>query len=704
MELVKGSAPARADEVVVQGDLGVQVGDTVSLASGDVFRNYTVSGLAELKDPSAASPEAQGVVFLADEAAAALAPHEGRINAIGIFLDQGSRVGAVAAALREALPGLNVVSGRGRGDVETLAGVSARSNLTAMGASFAGFTTLIVVFVVASSVALSVAQRRREFALVRAVGARPRQILAIVVCETVIVGGIAGAAGVAPGYLLARALGGQLATVGIVPPGFAMVYGPLAGALAITLCLAAAIGAALVAARKPARTEPVDALRESHTEKPTVGRGRGLTGLAMIGIGVAASALPAVIHGVAGLASVGGAVIFTLVGVGLAGPIIVTGTLRVVGPLLTRRGRASSVLAEASMRHFSRRVASAVVPLALAVAFSGVQLLVSATSATEAARQSGDGLIADLLVAAPSGGLGQQRVEEIAAVPGVLSANPVLRSVGLVPMSMGGDVSWKPAALQGLDPGAAQGTLDLGVVDGSLKDLKGLDTVAVSEEAARSEGTSVGGLFTYRLGDGTPVDATVVATYKRGLGFGDIAIDQDALRAHTTSGLVDYVLVHTRDGASGTVAAALDAQGFVTLDRSAIDAAGKSDRTFQARINLVAVAIILGYVALSVVNSLVMATSSRRAEFRMLLRTGATRRQVLRMTGIEAVFISVLALVVGVAALAPSLVGAALAISGQPMPTILPVPAAVIAGIVVAVGLGSTGIATRASMRAIGRG
>jgi len=701
--LVEGSAPANAHEVVLESGQGHSVGDTVALANGDVFGDYTISGLVELKGVAAGSSRKNDVVFLADERAVELTPHEGTVEAIGIVVADGASVAVVTASVREALPGASVVSGRSRGDVETLDGVSARSNLTMMGSSFAGFTTLVVVFVVASTVALSVAQRRREFALVRAVGARPRQILGMVVREVALVAAVAGVAGVVPGYLLAKLMGDKLASTGVVPPGFSMVYGPLAAVVAVALCLSAAIIAALVAARKPAMTEPIDALRESHTERPEVGRGRGLTGLGMIGLGLVASGVPAVVKGVAGLASVGGAVILILVGVGLAGPLVVTATLRIVGPLLRRGADASSVLADASMRHFSRRVASAVVPLALAVAFSGVQLLVTATSATEAARQSKDGMIADLLVAAPSGGLAQARVEQMTQVPGVVHVNPVVRSTGLVPMSMAGDVSWEPASLQGIDPQAVAATLDLSVVDGSLERLAGIDTVAVSEDTARAAGTAVGKTFAYRLGDGTPAEATVVATYKRGLGFGDVTLAQDVLRAHTTSGLADYVLVDTSTGDAQSVASELTAKGFVTLDRDAIAAAGHSDRAFQAGINLVAVAVILGYVALSVVNSLVMATSARRGEFELLKLTGASRRQVLRMTGIESIITSGLALAVGVAAAVAPLMGVAIGISGRPVPTFLPMAALVIGGLTVAVGVGSTRVATLAALRTAAR-
>ncbi|MET1074111.1 MAG: FtsX-like permease family protein [Umezawaea sp.] len=689
--LTAGALPARDGEVVVDPSFGVAPGAEVRLSYGGVPTAYKVVGVATSGGGRVAT------AFLSDQAATALWPHPDRVGAVGVLAQPGTDPATLAAAISGAVPGVEVYTGVDRGEVESLDSFGARTQLMALSASFAGVALLIAVFVVAGTLSLSVGQRRREFALLRAVGTLPRQIHGMIGREVRVVAGLAALLGIAPGYLLAGVLGDQFAGAGVMPADFDLVHSPFPALAAVVLSVVTAVGAAAVAARRPARIDPIDAIRESGVETPKLGRGRIGTGVVLAVIGLLASLAPMLLPGLIGLTAVGAAALLLIIAVGLVGPWLVERFLGVLGPLLRVGKSPAGVLAEASIRGYSRRLSAAVVPLALAITFGSVQLFMPTTIAAEAATQSRDGIVADHLVAAPGSGLSQDLAAVVAAVPGVTAADPITRSTALISTPVFDDeVMIQQFAVQGVRPGSR--TLDLQVEKGSLDRLSEPDTVALSTNAASAMSADVGGKVTFHVGDGTELTATVVAVYGRGLGFGDLTLSADALRPHTTTGLADYLLVtSTPDGRAG-VEQAIGQLGLAVQETTV--PAGSGERDTQSWVNLIALLVILGYVALSVVNTLVMATVGRRREFTLLRLIGTTDRQIRGMTLIESLVAVLIAVVVGTVTAIPPLVGFALGVSGQPVPTISPLAYLLIVAATAVLGVVSIRIPTRTALRA----
>jgi putative ABC transport system permease protein len=262
-----------------------------------------------------------------------------------------------------------------------------------------------------------------------------------------------------------------------------------------------------------------------------------------------------------------------------------------------------------------------------------------------------------------------------------------------------GGVDIETYAIQGITPDALASTLNLGGVTGALTRLSKPNTIALSSDAASNLNTSIGKSVELYLGDGTRLLATVVATYGRGLGFGDVTIANAVLRAHTSTGLDDSLLVSAKPAERGRVEREITSLGLVVQDRHSLDAVGSAQRDSQAWASLIALLVVLGYMALAVVNTLVLATATRRREFTLLCLIGATARQVRTMTRVEAILVVGIAVIVGTAASIPSLVGVAIGISRQPIPTIPPMTYGVIVAITVVLGMASIGIATRTALR-----
>lgn len=698
-EISDGHAPRAANEVVVDRNLAsrTELGATITLGHGGIDGEYRVVGIAVAG--SGDQPARAEHVFLTDAAASALAPRGGAADVVGVFARDGVAPSDLADEIRAQVPNAVTYTGYERGAVEFLDAGAARGTLVAIGSSFAGTAILIALFVVASTLSLSIQRRRRDFALMRAIGSTPLQIHRLIAQEVLLVAGAGALAGVIPGFLLAFAMRFGFAQAGVIPQDFALTVGPIPALIAVVVMVVASQLAAAVAARRPARINPIEALQEASTTPSRVGRGRTITGVILGTIGLLASAIPLFVPGTIAVAGPVAAALFLIVAVGLLGPRLVRAAIAVFGGPLRHVKSPSAFLAAANARSNSRRLAAAIVPLALGIGLGLVQVGTQSIVAAEAATQSHAGVTADLMVTGGASGISDYAVTSIAQTPGVSAANPVALSQVIYSFVQLGDPTSEQYSIQGIDPAATATTMDLGVVAGTLDSLAGAHTVALSSDAALAAGVSVGDTVSGHLGDGTEVTSTVVAIYTRGLGFGDVTMTNPALLAHTTTGLSDYVLVGTQPGQLAQVQEALDAAGFTVADRTELRAAGDSARSANSLVNVIALAVILGYIAIAVVNTLVMATGERRREFALMQLVGSTRRQVRSMMRTESLMVVVLAAGLGVLVAGPPLIGISFGISGQLLPNISLMESAAIVGALGIIGLISLAVATRAAMR-----
>src|SRR6185295_16185766 len=215
--LSAGRAPARPGEVVA--GFGAALGARLSLASTEPARRVTVVGVARVGGDIPVSQQA--AIFLTDAEAERMGGHPGRVDAIGVLAGPGfdaSRLHAVAG-------GAQVLTGRARGNAEHPELQGARMTLIPVTAAFAGLALFIAMFVVTSTMGLSIQQREREIALLRAVAATPRQIRRMIAWEAVIVGLVGSALGIWPGAVLGRALADGLVDHGIAPPNLTVTAG-----------------------------------------------------------------------------------------------------------------------------------------------------------------------------------------------------------------------------------------------------------------------------------------------------------------------------------------------------------------------------------------------------------------------------------------------------------------------------------------------
>ncbi|MFD7503978.1 FtsX-like permease family protein [Streptomyces sp. NPDC059850] len=701
---ITGTPPAGPYDVALDrrtaAAAGARPGDRVTVAAAGRSARYRVAAVVDTSESG---------LWFADATAARLTgygprPAADSVDLIAVRAEPGAG-GSVATEVRRLVgeDGLTVSTGVARGDAEAPGTAAARSLLPLLAGSLAGITLLVVGFIVGGALSVSIAAQRRELALMRAVGATPRQIRQLAGSQAAIIAVVAALPGAALGYPLAERFRELLVSNGMLPDALPLTFSPLPAAAAVLLLVGVVWVAARCAAWRTSRRPATEAVAESRSEPRTPSKARAQAGLAMIAVGTGASATPLLVRSQAGAAATAVAGLVAAIGLALAGPALVGGVGRLLARKLPPKASAPTWLAVANSHGYALRSAAAISTLAMAVVFTLTYTLTQTTVMAATSGDLRDATRAQLGMSAPGlGGVPGDVVPALRDTPGVRAAAPVTSTTVLWPYRMLGEPEIESSSALVLTPQAPD-VLDLDVRDGSLAGLTGA-TVAVSTDAATSRDAPVGSEVELVLGDGARVTARVVATYARGLGFGPVVLSRDLAAGHTTTGLDQSVLIRTDGGeeARRQVAALAAARPGLALDddRSGPRLGGVGGTAPELWINVAVLAVLLGYLLLGIANKLIATTTQRRGELATLRLIGATPRQIRAMMRREAGLMAALALVTG---LVLSVIPLALLSAGflhRPWPAGPPWLAPVVAVVVAGVAFLSVELPTRQALRA----
>ncbi|MFF4296248.1 FtsX-like permease family protein [Streptomyces vinaceus] len=695
--LTEGRAPQGDGEVVVDRELaartGLKTGAPLTVQATGEPRTYTVSGIAQSARGDLAR---QNALFFGDAEAQRLAARDGRVTAVGVLPAPGTDpvelAGRIGKALQGQGGGAQVAVGDARGPVEFLDAAGARIKLVSMGGAMGGTALLVAILVVVGTFALSVQQRYRELALLRAIAATPKQLRRMIGREALLVGLAAGVAGALAGLPLAAWLHGRFVASGVVPANLERTAGIFPMVAAVGASLLGAWAAARITGRRIARIRPAEALAEAAVERRRPAWIRIAVGVLLLAGGVVLVAVLSALRSEPASTPVTFlAVVVFAAAVSLLGPLLVRGAAAVLaGPL--RLAGPGGYLATANLRGNATRMASAVTPLALLIGMTCTVLFITPTLGDAARAQARDGVRAGWVLAAQGPGVTGAAAERIRRTPGVTAATEVVHTSVRVGLTKYG--------AQGVTPAGLTRTWDPGVTSGNL-DGFGERSVAVSELAADQLGLKPGSPLELALGDGTRVTLTVAAVYARGLGFGDLTLAHDLVAAHVDNPLANSVLVAADPGTGREQLAAAVAgfPGVGVLSARDADAVRAERQQAGAEINLLAMGLVLAFTAIAVVNTLAMSTSERLREFAMLRLAGAKRRQVLRMLRMEAVGVVLIGAVLGSGIALAVLTAFSVGMTGAAAPAVLPVVYVGVVGVAGLLALAATALPGRLALR-----
>ncbi|MFG3272249.1 FtsX-like permease family protein [Streptomyces luteogriseus] len=607
-ELATGRAPRASGEVVVTGDWA-HPGQKVRTGKGSVrvVGTLTARGF-------------ENAVFFTDAHAARLHPATVQFA-----------VRADPASVRKAVgDSAQVLTGDARRLADADPGRD-REALTAMNALFGtagGVTAFVSVFVVASTFAFAVAQRRKEFALLRTAGASPAQIRRSVLAEALAVGTLASAAGCALGSHGAPLLAARVAGEGLAPAWFTIgahtwpYHAAFWTGLFVALCGAAA------ASWRAGRTAPTEALREAAADTGPLTRGRLLCGVALllaaaVTLALALTADPSdLLHRKTYIIRP----MLLITAAALLAPLL----LRPLTRLLSCFPSAVGMLVRANTATGARRTTALAAPVLVTVALAGSLLGATATLNDAKTTETSDRTTAAFIVTPAAGTtFDSAALHRLGAIPGARISPTSSTAVHVLE----DDVALIRSEARAAMPGALAATTHLPLTAGRLSDLDD-HSIVVNEEWQRHR---VGDRVRVWLGDGTPRTLRIAAVMPTGTGGNGVYVTPRNARGAG----VDRVDVTLQQGtAPGTVAAALrealGAGGGQVLTRDAWMRATHPETNRTTRLGLFLVlGIALLYTGISVANTTVMGASDRVRDLAVLRLAGATRWQVLRLTAAE---------------------------------------------------------------------
>jgi putative ABC transport system permease protein len=574
---------------------------------------------------------------------------------LGVALVQASLLTLISAATAEVPAGLTVAEDRALRTGYTFA--------TVLLAEVLGVSAFVAVFVVSSTFAFTVAQRRRDLALLRLNGASRRQLRLLLLGEAVLLGLAGSVLGVGLGVLVMRLLVRMLDGFGFVPPGFVGGWRWWIVAVSVGAGTGVAVCGVLAASARASRVRPLDALRETGDAARVMTGPRWAAGALAVTGGLAMAAAMPFLRGEAALNNAL-LMLFTLVIAAAAlGPLVVPAMSRPLGPVFPGvLGR----LAHANLRAGVRRSASTAAPVMVLVAFvagiSGITATLGAGARADAHRT----MRADLVVTAdhPLG-------PDLARVDGVATVSEEVPVTLDVSLDASDPSAYDIADALAVDPTTYARTHLTDVTAGDLPDLRGA-TAAVSPGYSPGMNWRVGDTLRVRL-DGEPRDLRIVALLADTLAGPVILLPLDLAPA----GGERRYSVRLADGADPSAVetrmAAAGVAGVSTAGRWIDDNADRQQRG-DVNVMIALLALAMTYTVVAMINAVVVSTSERGGEFATARVTGLTRGQVVGTALWESLAVAATGLILGGLAAAATVLSMTLNIRATIGVTVLSAP------------------------------
>jgi len=655
---VAGRPPRAPDEVTLDkfsaDKAGYKVGDTLKLSGQGPQETFRLSGIAKFGTASSLGGAAIAIV-IRPTAERLLDLHD-QFTTIDIAADSGTTPTQLASAIRAVLPA-SVATVRTGQEQAASDAQDIKDNLSFLRTFlfvFAGIALFVGAFLIANTFSITVAQRTRELALLRMIGASGRQVLRAVVGEALAIGLLASVVGLLAGFGIAPGLKGLFKLFGADLPSSGIVLETRTIVVSLLLGTVITVASAFVPALRATRVPPTAALQESAT-LPAGRAARWRTPLAgavaVLGVVILCLGLFGSASGgsAAGLVGAGAAIVF--IGVGLLASHIVRPLAFAVGAPLERLRGVSGRLARENATRNPRRTASTSAALMIGVALVAFMTIFAAGLKASIANAVNAGLRGQLVVqstdnqAMPTSARGTlASVPDVTTVTGVSFAKAKVAGKGSPTVS-------------GVDPATFGQVFQLTWVHGSPASLSTLapGQVLISKRWASDNHVAVGD----RLALTTPTHArlteVVTGTYDVRAGLlGALTLPNSVLAQSFNVRGYAVLLAATAPGADVTavkdradriVRARYPSIEVLTKDEFVNRTQNQVNRLLALIYVLLALALLIA--GFGIVNTLYLAIHERTRELGMLRAIGTSRRQVRQIVRFESVITAMIGSVLG---------------------------------------------------------
>ena len=509
---------------------------------------------------------------------------------------------------------------------------------------FAVISVFVGSFIIFNTFSMLVAQRSRELALLRALGASRRQVNRAVIAEAFVVGVIGSTLGLGLGVLLSMLLKWVVGLfLGDLPAG-GLVFQPSTALWAYVVGIVVTMVAAVGPARRATKIPPVAAMRDDIALPVASLHRRAIAGVVVLALGIASMAAGLV--GGAGILWVGIGALAIFLGVAMLSPFVGRPAVAAIGVLLPRLYGSTGVLARENARRNPRRTAATASALMIGLALVSAGGVLAASIVKSANDIIDRSVGADFIVSTKNflpipGNI----ADEIRKVDGVAAVTSFRNGQALVD----GDVS----VVQGVTADTVDKTLQLKIEKGDLASL-GKGDLLVSQKVADDKGWKVGQSLPVTFGKTGESKLTIGGIYAENQIAGDYLIGLDTYDANYSQRLDQVVAMTTAPDADLSqvrkdIEDVTGASNLEIRDQSEFKAEQRKQINQLLGFIFVLLALAVLIAALGIVNTLALSVIERTREIGLLRAVGMGRRQVRRMIRLESVVIAIFGTLLGLA-------------------------------------------------------
>jgi putative ABC transport system permease protein len=648
--LREGRAPEQAGEVAIDAGSAkagrFEVGSRIEILFQGPPETFTVVGVVGYGEEDTLGGASAAYFDL--QTAQRVLGKEGTYDSIVVKAAEGVPDSALADSLSALVPeGTEALTGQAVAEEASKAVKDSLGFLTVALTVFAGIALFVGSFIIWNAFSMQVAQRTRELALFRAIGATRGQVMRTILAEALVLALVASAAGIALGVALARGLSALMEGFGLAIPTAPLRVQASTVAIGLLVGTTVTLVAAIAPARRATTVLPVEALRDAAPGVNRFSRRRLVLGVLLAVAGVV-TLLSALLGPAAPMFIVVG-VVAVVLGVTTLAPVLIRPLASVLGAPLRSLGVPGELAQQNAMRNPRRTAATA---MALVI---GLTMVAAVSVFAASLKASFNDVLAtstkaDLYVLTPSNnspGFSPSVTSTVRDVEGVAVVSPMGRSQA--------EIDGKVTQFASIDPATADDAMDIGMLDGATKDLTD-DGVLVFADVADANGWQVGDTVPATFAATGAAELKVQGTFEtKGFLGADYVISGSAHDAHEPDRLVNTAMVVLEDGvdvgaAETAVSDALAAHPDATvMDQEEFQGAlgGLIDQLLGLVTVLLLLAVLIAL--LGIVNTLALSVFERTRELGLLRAVGMTRQQVRAMVRWESVVISVIGALMGAA-------------------------------------------------------
>ncbi|WP_193614616.1 ABC transporter permease [Nocardioides lijunqiniae] len=647
LELVDGEAPEGRDEIVLDESTAekgsYEVGDTVELLlpRGTSKLAPTLVGLVGFPDGGSLNG---ATLTMFDTATAQELFLDGKdeYNDVWVTAEDGVSQEELRDAVTTVLPDeIEAVTGDEAADESASQLLEAISFITVFLLVFAFISLVVGAFLIVNTFSILVAQRSRELALLRALGASKRQVVRSVQLEALVLGLLGSTIGLGLGVLLAMGLRVLFGQFGLDLSGQPLVFGWRTVVASYAVGVLVTMIAAWLPARRTSRISPVQAMRDDVALTETSIWRRFSWGVALAVVGVVAVALGLFADIPYALQTAGGGMFLILLAAAAVSPVVSRPFLSGARSLYTRLFGSIGNLAGQNTLRNPRRTTATASALMISLTLACMMAIVGASAKASVDKSVEENFVGDYVVSNVFGGEFNPAIaDEMAEVDGVDTVVRQRYQFG----DLGGD------GVSAIDPATAD-RLELSVVEGDLGDFED-GTVVVPESYADDEGLGVGDTVEFETPDGKRTWPVVAVFEDNPIIFVPLVTTLSTLEDAGYEAADNALIIFAEPGAQDLQAgldAVVEELPIVTVKDQAAFAEEQREPIDQFVLIIFALlGLALIIAVLGVVNTLALSVIERTREVGLLRAIGVSRSQLRWMITLESVVISALGAVLGV--------------------------------------------------------